>query len=208
MNDEIIRHFETTWKDYDAWYDRHPALYRTELAALQRVVPSGMGLEIGVGTGRFAAPLGVGFGLDPAIRMLRLAKARGLLVARGRGERLPFKNGSFDFVQLVFVLEFVENLAAFLGEAARTVRPGGALILGFIDRDSAWGRYYAGDPSHRRHFHPPSSGELLDVLARIGLAFQDAYQVLFQPPPDLLQEEVPRPGYGEGGFIALKAVKR
>ena len=87
MNDEIIRHFETTWKEYDAWYDRHPALYRTELAALQRVVPSGMGLEIGVGTGRFAAPLGVGFGLDPAIRMLRLAKERGLLVARGRGER-------------------------------------------------------------------------------------------------------------------------
>ena len=207
MNDEIIRHFETTWKDYDAWYDRHPALYRTELAALQRVVPSGLGLEIGVGTGRFAAPLGVQFGLDPAIGMLRLAKERGLLVAHGRGERLPFKDGSFDFVQLVFVIEFVEDLASFLGEAARMVRPGGALILGFIDRDSAWGRYYAREPSHRKHFHPPSVGEVRSLLTRIDLDFREAYQTLFQPPPDIFQEELPQPGWGNGGFVVLKAVK-
>lgn len=208
MNREIIGHFETTWMEYDEWYERHPALYRTELAALRRVVPSGSGLEIGVGTGRFAAPLGVRFGLDPAMRMLRLAKGRGLLAVQGAGERLPFKNETFDFVQIVFVIEFVSDLASFLKEAVRTVRRGGALVMGFIDRDSAWGLYYARDPSHRRHFHPPSVTEVRGLLSGIGLDFREAYQALFQPPPDILHEEVPRPGCGEGGFIALKAVKR
>jgi hypothetical protein len=49
MNTEIIRHFQRTWKDYDGWYDAHPALYQSELAALKKVVPSGAGLEIEVG---------------------------------------------------------------------------------------------------------------------------------------------------------------
>jgi ubiquinone/menaquinone biosynthesis C-methylase UbiE len=204
---EIIDHFEKTWKDYDAWYDTHPALYRTEVAALKMAAPSGAGLEIGVGTGRFAAPLGVRFGLDPAVNMLKLAANRGILVVQGRGESLPFKDGSFDFVQLIFVIEFVDDLILFLGEAVRTIKPRGALILGFIDKDSPWGRYYASDPSHRRYFHPPSPEELLVILARIGWELDGAYQTLFQPPPDVTLEEGPKPGFGEGGFVVLRAVR-
>jgi len=207
MTSEIIDHFEKTWKDYDAWYDTHPALYRTELAALKMAAPSGAGLEIGVGTGRFAAPLGVRFGLDPAVNMLKLAANRGILVVQGRGESLPFQDGSFDFVQLVFVIEFVDDLILFLGEAVRTIKPSGALILGLIDKDSPWGRYYASDPSHRRYFHPPSPGALLDILDQTGLEFKCACQTLFQPPPDVTREEGPKPGFGEGGFVVLKAVR-
>jgi len=94
MSKEIVRHFQRTWKSYDAWYDGHQALYQSELAALKKAVPSGEGLEIGVGTGRFAAPLGVRFGLDPAWNMRRLAKKRKILVIQGLGESLPFKNES------------------------------------------------------------------------------------------------------------------
>src|SRR4030042_1200775 len=142
MKREIVDHFEKTWKSYDEWFDGHQALYQSELAALKKAVPSGAGLEVGVGTGRFAAPLGVRFGLDPAIHMLRLAKKRGLLVVQGLGESLPFKDESFDFVQIIFVIECVDDLLSFLREAVRTVRRNGALILGFIDRDSLWGQYY------------------------------------------------------------------
>ena len=207
MTSEIVDHFEKTWKDYDEWYDKHPALYRSELAALKMAFPSGVGLEIGVGTGRFAAPLGVRFGLDPAIHMLRLAKQRGIGVVQGAGESLPFKDESLDFVQIVFVVEFVSNLPLFLGEALRTIKSGGALILGFIDKDSQWGRFYASSPSHRRYFHPPSPRELLSILAKIGLEFECAYQTLFQPPPDITQQEGPMKGFGEGGFVVIKAKK-
>jgi ubiquinone/menaquinone biosynthesis C-methylase UbiE len=207
MKKEVINHFEKTWRRYDAWFETHQALYQTELAALQSVISHGVGLEIGVGTGRFAAPLDVRFGLDPAISMLRLAKRRGLLVVQGVGESLPFKDESFDFVQIVFVIEFVDDLVSFLGEAARTIKPKGALILGFIDRDSSWGQYYARDPPSSRHFHPPSPATILDIFAKIGLEFREACQTLFQPPPDLIEKEKPKQGFGQGGFVVMKAIK-
>jgi SAM-dependent methyltransferase len=207
MRKEIIDHFDKTWEEYDAWYDSHPALYQSELAALKPVVPSGSGLEIGAGTGRFATPLGVRFVLDPAIRMLRLAKKRGLQAVQGVGERIPFQDESFDFVQVVFVIEFVDNLSLFLKEAVRTIKRNGALILGFIDRDSPWGKYYARDPAHRRHFHPPSPEELVGIFEDVGLEFRKAFQTLFAPPPDLSQKEEPEPGFGRGGFVVLMAAK-
>jgi ubiquinone/menaquinone biosynthesis C-methylase UbiE len=208
MRKSIIDHYEKTWRDFDAWFETHQALYQSELAALKKVVSSGAGLEIGVGTGRFAAPLGVCFGLDPAINMLQLAKKRRIRVVQGVGENLPFKNASFPFVQIVFVLEFVENRLLFLAEAARTLRQNGALILGFIDKDSRWGEYYARNPSHQEFFHPPAVEEILKLFERIGLKFQEAYQTLFQPPPDISVKEEPRSGFGEGGFVVLKARKQ
>ncbi|MFZ2055148.1 MAG: class I SAM-dependent methyltransferase [Candidatus Aminicenantales bacterium] len=208
MARQIIDHFEKTWKDYDDWYDMHPALYQSELAALKHLVPSGAGLEIGVGTGRFAVSLGVRFGLDPAIHMLRLAKKRGILVVQGLGESLPYRDESFDFVQIVFVIEFVDDPLFFLSEAARTVRRNGELILGLIDRDSAWGQYYSRDPSHKQYFHPPSPEEVLGIFNKIGLEFREACQTLFQPPPDISEKEDPREGFGRGGFLAMKATKR
>jgi ubiquinone/menaquinone biosynthesis C-methylase UbiE len=96
LKKEIINNFEKTWNSYDAWFETHQPLYQTELAALKPVIPSGSGLEIGAGTGRFAAPLGVRFGLDPAIHMLQLAKKRGILVVQGLGESLPFRDESFN----------------------------------------------------------------------------------------------------------------
>jgi hypothetical protein len=42
---------------YDAWYVKHPSLYKSELLAAARLGYRG-GVEVEVGTGRFAAPLG------------------------------------------------------------------------------------------------------------------------------------------------------
>jgi ubiquinone/menaquinone biosynthesis C-methylase UbiE len=208
MNKDIIGHFESTWREYDGWYETHSALYQSELAALKRVVPSGEGLEIGVGTGRFAAPLGVRVGLDPAINMLRLAKKRGIMAVQGMGESLPFRDRTFDFVQIVFVIEFIPRPDIFLMEAVRTIRPNGSLILSFIDRESLWGQFYAQDPSHQGHFHPFRTEEVLEIFARIGLEFREAYQTLLQPPPDIGREEEPMAGFGRGGVVILKVEKR
>jgi len=208
MNREIIGHFQKTWKDFDEWFDAHRALYLSELAALKKAAPTGTGLEIGVGTGRFAAPLAVRFGLDPAINMLKLAKKRKIQVVQGFGENLPFRNESFHFVQIVFVIEFVAAPLLFLKEAARTIRRNGVLILGFIDKNSQWGLYYARDPTHRKFFHPPSPEEILEIFKNIGMEFQEAFQTLFQPPPDIREKEDPRRGFGQGGFVVLKAIKK
>jgi hypothetical protein len=95
-----------------------------------------------------------------------------------------------------------------LKEAAGTLKKNGALILAFMDKDSRWGQYYARDPSHRKYFRPPSPKEILDVFDKIGMEFQEAFQSLFQPPPDINNEENPRRGFGRGGFVVLKATKK
>ena len=102
--------FNKYYKKYDAWYDRNKFAYLSELEAIKKVLPkSGKGLEIGVGTGRFAAPLGVAIGIDPAKNMIEIARQRGVSARLGTGERIPFKNGTFDYVLIVITLSFVQN---------------------------------------------------------------------------------------------------
>jgi ubiquinone/menaquinone biosynthesis C-methylase UbiE len=201
-------HFQKTAASYDAWYDAHPALYRTELAALRAAVPGrGRGLEIGVGTGRFASLLSVRYGLDPSPGMLGLARARGVRVVRGFGEALPFKDASFDLALIVFVIEFVDDLEGFLGEAARVLRSRGRLVVGFMDKDSAWGRHFHRTSRARRFFHPPPPRKLIAVLEAVGLRHEASWQTLFGPPPDLRRAERPRTGFGQGGFVVVRAMK-
>jgi ubiquinone/menaquinone biosynthesis C-methylase UbiE len=200
--------FQGTAASYDAWYDAHPALYRTELAALKRAVPSrGRGLEIGVGTGRFAAPLGVRYGLDPSPGMLDLARRKGIRTVQGFGEAVPFKAESFGIVLIVFVIEFVDDVEGFLAEAARVLESRGRLVVGFMDKDGAWGKFFHRTSQARRFFHPPSPRRLIAALEAAGLSYEASWQTLFGPPPDLRRVERPRPGFGRGGFVVVRAVK-
>jgi hypothetical protein len=44
--------------EYDQWFEKHLSVYQSEILAIQQVIPENKtGIEIGVGTGRFAAPL-------------------------------------------------------------------------------------------------------------------------------------------------------
>lgn len=48
--------FDDYVTEYDAWFEKHPDLYLAELEAVRSFIPaSGIGMEIGVGTGRFGA---------------------------------------------------------------------------------------------------------------------------------------------------------
>jgi len=50
--------FDIYPKEYDNWYEENKFAYLSEIEALKKVIPEkGEGLEIGVGTGRFAQPL-------------------------------------------------------------------------------------------------------------------------------------------------------
>lgn len=70
--------FERYWRRYDDWYDRHHDLFRKEVEALRRVSGSfERGLEVGVGTGRFAVELGIEYGIDISLSMLKVAKKGG-----------------------------------------------------------------------------------------------------------------------------------
>ncbi|MEK7351631.1 MAG: hypothetical protein AAB177_12220 [Nitrospirota bacterium] len=82
----VVTVFEQHAQNYDEWFDEHESVYQAEIAALRKFVPvTGMGIEVGVGTGRFAVPLGVEFGLDPSRTMLQVARRRGRRVCQAVG---------------------------------------------------------------------------------------------------------------------------
>lgn len=95
-----------------------------------------------VGSGRFAATLGVRVGIDPALPMLKISQGRGVAVACGLAEDLPFRAGCLDFVLMVTVLCFLRNPLVVLQEMMGALRKEGGVVIAFIDRESAEGREY------------------------------------------------------------------
>ncbi|HUW85370.1 MAG TPA: hypothetical protein VMV55_00695 [Methanoregula sp.] len=69
------RVFEEFAADYDRWFDDHAEVYHAQLRLLGRAVPvHELGLEVGVGSGRFTAPLGICCGIDPSFALTEIAK--------------------------------------------------------------------------------------------------------------------------------------
>ena len=114
-----------------------------EVEAIRRFIPdSGLGVEIGAGTGRFSIPFGIKTGIEPSEGMARLAQSRGLFIIRALAEELPFADKSIDYILMVTIICFLADLPTALREACRILKPGGRLIIGFIDRESRLGRKY------------------------------------------------------------------
>lgn len=212
MQREKVQVFDEYWKAYDQWYEEHQAVFRSEIRALQRVTPtSGLGLEIGVGTGRFASSLSVPYGLDPSLNMLKQARERNLQVVQGVGEALPFKTESFHFALIVVTICFVDNPLEVIREAFRILKKKGVLILGIIDRESRWGRFNEKKASQSPFYkaaHFFSAEEILDFIQKASGKYRESYQTLHQSPPDIQKTEDPRRGYGKGGFVVFKSIKK
>jgi SAM-dependent methyltransferase len=196
---------------YDRWFPRHEAAYLSELLAVRALLPvEGRGLEVGVGTGRFAAPLGIEVGLDPAAAMLARASARGIKVVRGVAEALPFADRSFDYALMVVVLSFLDDAPAGLAEIHRVLRPGGALVIGFIDKDSPSGRAYLDRHAHKLFFREATfyaAAEAAQLLDAAGFWDLRWVQTLLEPPEDMTRIEALRPGHGDGAFVAVRAAR-
>jgi ubiquinone/menaquinone biosynthesis C-methylase UbiE len=145
--------FDKHAEDYDTWFDEHNSVYHAQLRILRGAVPDFLrGLEVGVGSGRFAAPLGVKYGIDPSQNLVRMAKRRGVEVALGEAEHLPYRPGSFDFVLMMTVICFLDDIQLALNEAHRVLEPGGTLVAGFIE---------AGGEIFQKYRHEPIKGRFL-----------------------------------------------
>jgi len=196
---------------YDRWFDEHADLYQAELAALcPFVAPPQLGLEVGVGTGRFAVPLGLTVGVEPSARMAQVARQRGVRVCQAVGERLPFRDGPFDLVLLVTVICFVAEPAALLREAWRVLRPGARLVVGFIDRDSALGRRYETRRDESVFYRTArfyAAGTVAGLVRQAGFDDLHFRQTLFARPDGSIRAGPARAGVGVGGFVAVSARK-
>jgi len=81
-------------------------------------------LDVGVGTGRFAFPLGERglqiVGVDISVPMMRQARRKGLRgLVRADGRRLPFRDHTFDAVLIVHLLHLVNDWIEVVHEIGR-----------------------------------------------------------------------------------------
>ena len=206
-----IEIFEKYAKEYDSWYDENRFAYESEILAFKKFTPKNKrGLEIGVGTGRFAIPLGIKLGVEPATAMVEIARKRGIKVIKGVAENLPFEDSSFEFVLLASTICFVKDPLTALFEAKRILKPGGSLILGIIDKESFLGKLYQlkrEKSKFLKYANFYSVREILDFLEKLRFRDIKICQTIFKNPQELTEIEVPKEGYGEGGFVVIRGVK-
>jgi ubiquinone/menaquinone biosynthesis C-methylase UbiE len=200
--------FDTYTKEYDLWYEENRFVYLSELEALKKVVPrKGKGLEIGVGTGRFAQPLGVSYGIDPSEKMLEIARRRGIKTFVGKGENLPFDDDEFDFVLIVITICFVDNPEQVISESRRVLKDDGRLIIGIVDKDSHLGKFYLEKKKEGHRFYKEanffSAKEIMELLKKYNFKKIVTFQTIFQPLERIKEIERPRKGFGEGGFVII-----
>ncbi len=206
--------FDRNVGDYEAWFDRHEEVYQSEIIALREQIstlPENIrGIEVGLGTGRFTKPLGIREGIEPSESMAARARARGIEVMDGLAENLPYADLQFDFVLFVTICH-LRKLKMALSEAHRVLKPTGALIIGFLDKDMSIAQSYL-EKRERSTFYAQAdfyTVSRLDTLIKdAGFRDPEYTQTLFGGLDDIREVQLPKPGHGEGSFVVVKALKK
>jgi len=207
-----VEPFEKHVSRYEAWFERNRFVYESELNAIRALLPKGgNGIEIGVGSGRFATPLGIKFGIEPSRAMGQVARQRGIKVLGAVAEALPLQEAQFDFAVMVTTICFVDDLETSFKEAHRVLKPAGALIIGFVDGNSPLGMVYqkhkADNVSYKQaNFY--SVDEVVSHLTTAGFGDFTFVQTIFRELNEIKYTEPVKVGHGEGSFVVIKSTKQ
>jgi SAM-dependent methyltransferase len=199
--------------EYEAWYEKYPYVFKSEVAAIKELMPKGEnihGIEVGLGTGRFAKALGIKEGIEPAENMRAVAEKKGIFVINAVAENLPYKAVRFDFVLMNFCISYFEDLEKAFKEAFRVLKWEGCLIVGFIDKNSQIGMYYE-DRKPESIFYKQANfysvNRVQRELKKAGFKELQFSQTLFHDLDKIESIEMSLPGYGKGSFVLIKAIK-
>ena len=207
-----VNAFDKNVDRYEQWFVDNPLAYVSELRALRELLPaSGSGIEIGVGTGRFAAPLEIKKGIEPSRSMAEVARKRGVEVVHGVAEHLPFMDGEFDYALMVTTVCFLDDIDLAFQEVLRVLKPKGLFVIGFVDRESPLGKEYQ-DRKDKSAFYRDATfysvGEIVSRLRKNGFGGLTFRQTLFRPLADLNEVEPAKEGHGEGSFVVVRGEKQ
>jgi len=172
-------HFDAIATRYDGLRSQlfEPAL---ELLARAADLPGRRVLDLGCGTGRFAAALAArqgctAFGVDPSPAMLAVARERagGVTWLEGRAEAIPLADGAVERAFMQTVVHLVEDRAAASAELRRVLEPGGTVAILTVDPAAA-PRFWMADllPSYAAidSARFPAPGTLVAELRAAGFA--------------------------------------
>jgi ubiquinone/menaquinone biosynthesis C-methylase UbiE len=206
-----IEPFERHTVKYEEWFEKNVFAYKSELQAIRYLLPKkGTGFEIGVGTGRFAVPLGIRVGIEPSKAMRQMAREKGIEVVDGVAEALPFDDYQFDFALMVTTICFVDDIEASFKEAFRVIKPAGSFINGFVDRNSSLGKFYQKHKAKNVFYKIAtfySVDEVIPYLKKTGFRNLTFTQTIFHALKEIKEVETIKEGYGEGSFVVVSGMK-
>ena len=203
--------FDLYYAEYDAWFEKNQYAYLSELKLVKSLVPAiGSGLEIGIGTGRFAEPLNIKNGIDPAKKMVEICEKKGIHVLQAKAEKIPFKDSSFDYALFVTSICFVDDINKTLQEISRILKPNGSIIIGFVDKNSVLGQQYLKKKTKSKFYKHAtffSTEEVLSLLENNKYNNIVIKQTLFKAIEIMTEVDEIDEGYGNGSFIGISASK-
>ncbi len=202
---ERLAHFEE-------WYWWHRARQAIVARLLDRYVegPRGRVLDVGCGAGAtsvVAAGGGSLLGVDLGAEATTAARARGIEVARMDATALGTREGAFDLVVALDVLEHLDRDADAARELLRTLQPGGSLLVTVPAYQWLWSSHDVA-LGHRRRY---TQGRLRTLLASAGFEVQLCSYVMTAVLPaaaavrlfERLPGRHPAPDSAESGYIPL-----
>lgn len=195
--------------EYDNWYKDNEALYRSEIEAFKKVIPqNGNGIEIGVGTGRFASKFNINDGIDPSSKMAQIANSRGIMVYQGTAENLPILPDLYDYALMAFTLCFLDNVDLAFKNIYAIIKPAGTFIIGMIDKDSPPGQKVLENKSNSTFYRSStfiSVEKTIEKLKQARFEVVSIHQTIFDMEDKTFQES--KSGYGEGLMTVIECKK-
>lgn len=201
--------FDENYNQYEEWFENNKYAYLSELKAVKHFIPEDKrGIEIGIGSGKFAIPLGIKVGIDPSKTMAKLARERGLKVYIGVGEKLPFESSLFDFALMVTAICFLDDVGKSFSEVKRILKPGGSFIIGFVDKQSALGKQYLRYKNENVFYKIAeffSTKQVIEILKNTGFKNFEIVQTVFGELYSINKIQNFKEGFGKGGFVVIKS---
>jgi len=206
-----IEPFEKYFFRYEQWFIDNPNVYKSELLAIKSLLPKRKkGIEIGVGSGKFAVPLGIKVGIEPSNKMRQLSLTRGIDVINAIGEILPVRKERFDLVLMVTTICFLDDIKMAFEEVYNILTSKGSFIIGFIDRNSPIGIKYQLQKKENVFYNVANFYSVDEVVSYLKIANFTKFefsQTIFHPLLEIKDIEPIKPNYGEGSFVVIKAEK-
>ncbi len=198
--------FDKYIDQYEQWFKENEGYYKSEIEAVKHFIKNPKGfVELGVGSGLFAAPLGISKGIEPSSVMAEAARRRGIEVIEGRGEDIPMEDSSCDGILMVTTICFLDDATTTLKECYRVLKEGGKIVIGFVDRESPIGREYLKIKEESVFYRDAvffSTEEILEALKKAGFKNIKTVQTLF-PDRGPHHTHPIKEGYGEGSFVVV-----
>ena len=203
--------FDKYLNEYEEWFIEHRFVYESELEAVRHFIPKNKkGIEIGIGTGRFALPFGITEGVEPSASMRKFAVQKGLTVYEGTAEEIPLPNESYDFALMATTICFVDDIGKAFKEVKRILKPGGSFIIGLVDKKSNLGKVYEKMKEKNKFYRIAtfySVDKVKDYLSSNGFKDIEIIQTVFGNLQKIHEVQKFKEGYGEGGFVVICATR-